>query len=186
MTALRPLPLLATLLALLGLLALSAGAEGASAARCKGADRPAAQMSGGKAAKLTLCLLNKERAKRGLHTLDANRKATKAARSHNRLMVRKNCFDHECPGEPDLVGRLTHSGYLPCSCSWTVGENIAWGSGSYGSPRRIVAGWMGSPPHRDNILNPRFEHIGVAVERGDPGTGYPRTATYTTDFGAKG
>jgi uncharacterized protein YkwD len=186
MTALRPLPSLTALLALLAALALSAAASPASAAHCKGADRPAAQMRGGKAAKLTLCLLNKERAKRGLHKLDANRKAAKAARRHNRLMVRRNCFDHECPGEPDLVGRLTKSGYLPCSCSWAVGENIAWGSGSYGSPRRIVAGWMGSPPHRENILYPRFEHIGVAVERGDPGTGYPRTATYTTDFGAKG
>lgn len=39
-----------------------------------------------------------------------------------------------------------------------MGENIAAG---YGSPKEVVAGWMDSPGHRANILNPNFEELGV-------------------------
>lgn len=39
-----------------------------------------------------------------------------------------------------------------------MGENIAAG---YGSPKAVVAGWMDSPGHRANILNPNFEELGV-------------------------
>lgn len=163
-------------------LALGPGAGTASAAKCSGADRPAARMSADRAERLTLCLLNKERTKRGMKPLRMQRHQGEAAASHNRLMVRRDCFSHQCPGEPDLVGRLERAGYLPCGCSWMVGENIAWGSGSYGAPRRIVESWMDSQGHRQNILNPRFEHIGVAVHPGSPGGG----VAYTTDFGFKG
>jgi uncharacterized protein YkwD len=181
-----PIALLAALAgALMLALALGPAAGGAAAAKCSGADRPAARMSGGKAERLTLCLLNKQRAKHGLKRLREQKNQDRAASRHNRRMVRKACFSHECPGEPDLVGRLTKAGYLPCGCSWMVGENIAWGSGSYGSPRRIVGSWMKSAGHRENILNPRFEHIGVAVTSGSPGGGYRDAATYTTDFGFK-
>ena len=101
-------------------------------------------------------------------------------------MVRLGCFSHQCRGEQDLVGRLTHAGYLPCGCSWAVGENIAYGSGDYGSPRDIVDSWMHSSGHRANILNGAYEHIGVAVASGTPGAERSRDgATYTTDFGYK-
>ncbi len=86
-------------------------------------------------------------------------------------MIRKDCFAHQCAGERDLVGRVEAAGYLPCKCSWSVGENIAWGSGSSSSPRRIVDAWMNSAPHRANILDRRFEDIGVAVDDGSPGGG---------------
>jgi uncharacterized protein YkwD len=184
----RPLPiaLLAFAAAFVAALALGPGAGSAAAARCSGADRPAARMASPKAERLTLCLLNKQRGKHGLKRLRRQKNQERAASRHNRRMVRRGCFSHECPGEPDLVGRLTKAGYLPCNCSWMVGENIAWGSGSHGSPRRIVASWMKSAGHRENILNPRFEHIGVAVTPGSPGGGHRDAATYTTDFGFKG
>ena len=99
-------------------------------------------------------------------------------------MVRKRCFSHQCPGESDLVGRLVKARYLPCSCSWGIGENIAYGSGRDGSPRNVVQAWMRSSEHRANILNGSYQHIGIAVARGTPSTGRSRDgATYTTDFG---
>jgi uncharacterized protein YkwD len=167
-------------------LLLAAGGATAAAAGCKGGDVPAYEVRGKKAAKATLCLLNKRRASHGLRALRAERHQGKAARRHNRLMIRRDCFSHLCPSERDLVGRLTAAGYLPCSCSWLVGENIAYASGSVSSPRGIVGLWMDSPPHRENILNPRFEHIGVAVNHGSPGGSRRGSATFTTDFGAKG
>ena len=172
--------------ALLGalLVLLGPGAASGQAAQCTNSSTPGYQLSGKEARKATLCLLNRERNKRGMGDLRADDKQQKAAGAHNRVMLKKNCFSHQCSGEPDLVKRIEQAGYLPCSCSWSVGENIAWGSGSTSSPRRIVDAWMGSAPHRANILNSRFEHIGIAVDSGAPGRG-SGTATYTTDFGFK-
>jgi len=158
----------------------------ASAAQCKGGDVAPAKLSNERAARAVLCLLNKERRRHHMKPLRGQRAQAKAARKHNRQMIRRRCFSHECPGEPDLVGRLTRAGYLPCSCSWGIAENIAYGTGRSGSPRQIVSGWMRSPDHRANILNPSYRHIGVAAAAGTPSAGRGRDgATYTTDFGYK-
>jgi len=41
------------------------------------------------------------------------------------------------------------------------GENLSRG---YGSEREVMAALMNSPAHRENILEPRFEEIGVSCE----------------------
>lgn len=129
------------------------------------------------------CLINRERTKRGLRPLNSNATQRKAAARHNRLMIERNCFAHLCLGEGDLVTRLIHSGYLPCSCTWGVGENIGWGTGRNSTPESMVKRWMGSPAHRHNILNGSFRQIGIAVHIGTPESGVSGGATYTTDFG---
>jgi uncharacterized protein YkwD len=170
------------LIALLGVLALVPGNAGA--AQCKGGDASPAQLSGKRAAKAVLCLINKQRRSHGDRVLKRQHEQTKAAAKHNRRMVRKRCFSHQCPGESDLTGRLTKARYLPCNCSWGIAENIAYGSGRSGSPRSIVDAWMHSAEHRANILNGSYQHIGVAVASGSPAGGSDRdAATYTTDFG---
>jgi uncharacterized protein YkwD len=40
----------------------------------------------------------------------------------------------------------------------SVGENIAVG---YASASAVMADWMASPGHRDNILNCNYRHIGI-------------------------
>lgn len=163
---------------------LGPGADSSQAAECSGSETPAYELGGDKARAATLCLINRERAARGMKPLRSDRKQQKAASGHNKLMIRKRCFSHQCSGERDLVGRMEDSGYLPCSCSWSVGENIAWGSGSTSSPRSIVSAWMNSAPHRANILNGQFEEIGIGIHSGSP-EGSKQTATYTTDFAYK-
>ena len=71
--------------------------------------------------------------------------------------------------------------------SWTVGENIAWGSERRGAPRTITRMWMNSPEHRANILSSSFREVGIGAPYGAPvsGMGAP-AATYATDFGARG
>jgi uncharacterized protein YkwD len=164
---------------------LAAGPQTASAAQCPGGDKTVRKTSERKAARATMCLLNKKRRAHGLSKLRNNKHQKRAANRHNRRMVRRGCFSHECPGEPGLVRRITRAGYLSCSCSYMIAENIAWGKGRKGTPRKIVEAWMHSPGHRANILNPRFEDIGVAVDRGSPGGHRHNAATYTTDFGYK-
>ncbi|HEX8154194.1 MAG TPA: CAP domain-containing protein, partial [Thermoanaerobaculia bacterium] len=46
-----------------------------------------------------------------------------------------------------------------------AGENLAVG---YRGAEEIVEGWMSSPGHRANILNPAYEEVGLAVAGGSP------------------
>jgi uncharacterized protein YkwD len=66
-----------------------------------------------------------------------------------------------------------------------VGENIAWGADSGGTPKAIVKSWMHSPPHRANILSPQFRQLGVGFALGHRGGKRGERAMYTTDFGMR-
>ena len=43
-----------------------------------------------------------------------------------------------------------------------TGENIAWGSGSLGTVRNRMSGWLESSGHRANILSTRYRDQGIA------------------------
>jgi uncharacterized protein YkwD len=111
--------------------------------------------------------------------LRSNSRLAAAASRHSSDMVVHHYFAH---GDP--VSRIFHAGYMSMNQAWTVGENIAWGTGSYATPRAIVQMWMHSPPHRANVLRGSFREIGVGIALGSPSSG--SGATYTTDFGARG
>jgi uncharacterized protein YkwD len=137
------------------------------------------------AAKAVRCLIDRERAQRGLNGLRANAKLARAARNHNSYMLAHECFSHQCAGEPDLARRVTLTDYLPCTCAWTVAENLAWGKDAHSTPAAIVDAWMNSPPHRDTLLRAGLRDIGVAMKRGVPGGRDGNSATFTADFGAR-
>ena len=85
-------------------------------------------------------------------------------------MERRHYFSHTSRDGSDFVQRIRRTGYFKRASTWFVGENLAWGAGpNRSSPRGIVAAWMNSPPHRQNILNSRFREIGIGVVVGAPG-----------------
>lgn len=181
-----PFPVvIASALLFAALLLLGPVAERSEAASCGGTDRPAYSMSGDAASKVTLCLINKERSSRGMKPLRFDKKQEKAASKHNKVMLRQNCFSHLCPGEKDLVGRIAAVGYLPCTCTWGIAENLAWGEGPESTPAKVVTAWMNSPDHRVNILNPKYDEVGIAIDDGSPEGSGSAAATYTVDFGFK-
>jgi hypothetical protein len=45
-----------------------------------------------------------------------------------------------------------------------IGENLAMGN--FSSDEDLVLAWMESPGHRENILNEKYQEIGVAVKKG--------------------
>lgn len=45
-----------------------------------------------------------------------------------------------------------------------IGENLALGS--YKNDKDLIQAWMDSPGHRENILNAKYQEIGVAVKKG--------------------
>lgn len=177
-----PIPLLACLAVAAAMLL---GTGTAQAAQCKGGSAKPGEISSKRAAKAVLCLVNKKRQKHGSGRLHRNDHLTKAARKHTDTMVSRNCFSHTCPGEPSLQSRLSNSGYLRCSCTWGIGENIGWGPGSSGSPRRIVAAWMRSSMHRSTLLSRSYDEGGVGLRWRSPNGGGKNAATVTLDVGYK-
>lgn len=165
----------------------AAGEAQAGTSACKRfGDTAAYKLRKQPARKAVLCLLNKQRKKRGLPKLERDRKLQKAAQRHNDHMLAKKCFSHQCPGEGSLEQRLRSVDYLKSGLSlWAYGENIAWGEKGRSTPRAIVKAWMNSAGHRANILNRSFRELGVGVSAGTPYSAKAKGATFTTDFGLR-
>ncbi|MDQ3740050.1 MAG: CAP domain-containing protein [Actinomycetota bacterium] len=174
------------LLPLALVLALPAAPAQAGPTACAAADSSPVDASVAQLEHTVLCLVNRERTSRGLSRLRANDRLERAARGHSRNMVARNFFAHDSLGGASVLDRVKRRGYRS-SGRLMVGENIAWGSGSYATPAEIVDGWMNSSGHRANILHRAWDEIGVGVAVGAPRPthGQP-AATYTTDFGARG
>jgi len=168
-------PLL-VLAALLAALALPQAASAAPRGCSQASSAPTAQ-NGKAIRRATLCLLNRERARHGLRRLRSNGRLRTAALRHSSHMARTKYFDHTSPAGSSMTDRVRRAGYLRGSGRWSIGENIAWGTGGRATPQAIVQAWMQSPGHRANILTPGFREIGIGASAGG--------ATYTTDFGAR-
>jgi uncharacterized protein YkwD len=132
-----------------------------------------------------LCLHNRERVSRGLPRLKENPKLRRAAERHSNNMVAGSFFDHTSPSGGTMVDRVRGSGYTSRARSWSLGENIAWGSGRLATAQQIHRSWMNSSGHRANILRRSFREIGIGIETGLPVrlSAAQSGATYTTDFG---
>jgi uncharacterized protein YkwD len=177
--------LLAIMLSLSGPPVAGLGATGADAASCKGADRGPRKISRGQARQAMVCVINDKRAAHGVGPVKSIKPLQKASGRHARTMLNTKCFSHQCGGEAPLASRVFSTDYLPCSCAWGLGENLAWGKKSRGSPARIVDAWMQSPPHRATLLNGSFHHVGIGIAWGSPWNASMRAATYAADFGYK-
>src|SRR5207253_10984246 len=105
--------------------------------------------------------LHRERAAQGLAALQWDTVRFKAARRHALRMANLNMLEHQLPNESNLAGRLAEAG----ARFSVIAENIAVGA----SPQIIHAGWMDSPGHRRNILDPRLTSVGIAAVHGPGG-----------------
>jgi uncharacterized protein YkwD len=119
--------------------------------------------------------MNGVRAAHGLPPLRLDRRLTRAARSHTVDMVRRGYFAH------GRVGQRLRAFHVRAR---RVGENLAWGSGSYASVDSIVAHWLASPPHRANLLRPGFRRVGIGALTGTF-DGYGGAIVVTADFAGR-
>ncbi len=74
---------------------------------------------------------------------------------HCMRMAAEGPISHRYGGEPDLTQRAGTAG----AHFSLIEENIAVGS----YPSKIHQGWLDSPGHRANLLNPEIDRIGTAV-----------------------
>lgn len=86
--------------------------------------------------------------------LASNDKLREAARCHSLDMATQNYFSHTGLDGSNPGARIAAADYV----ATTWGENIAAG---YGTPQRVVDGWVASEGHCRNLMNRNFVHIGV-------------------------
>ena len=92
--------------------------------------------------------------------LNTNQLLMEAAENKLNDMFQKQYFAHISPEGDDAGIILKEIGYDYL----VVGENLA--RGYFKDSKDLVDGWMKSPDHRENILNPKFREIGVAQREG--------------------
>lgn len=78
-----------------------------------------------------------------------------AAEGHSRAMANHNFFDHKDRDGRTPGDRAELAGYA----GQQVGENIAAGQDTV---RKVVDGWLASPGHCANLMNPMFTQMGAA------------------------
>jgi uncharacterized protein YkwD len=81
------------------------------------------------------------------------------ALGHAADMAEHNYFEHEDLAGHSPADRVRAVGYR----EKLVGENIAYGPQS---TEEVVQGWLDSPGHCENIMDPRFAEMGIAFAAG--------------------
>jgi uncharacterized protein YkwD len=111
-------------------------------------------------------LVNQQRTTNGLQPLTDNPLLDKSAAEKCQDMATNKYIGHVSPTGVTW-NSFIHNDYvtqLPPNTAVTLGENL---SENYYTAPAAVAGWMGSPEHRANILNSNFTQVGYAVCRAD-------------------
>ncbi|MGM0375741.1 MAG: CAP domain-containing protein [Bacteroidota bacterium] len=90
------------------------------------------------------------------HPLGWNEKLAQAALVHANDMAENEFFDHTGSDGSTIVERIEREDYV-----WrAAGENVAMGPRTVAD---VVEGWLESPGHCSNIMNPDFREMGAAI-----------------------
>jgi uncharacterized protein YkwD len=81
------------------------------------------------------------------------------ARQHALDMARHHYFDHQDLSGRSPADRVKAAGYR----ERRIAENIAYGTLSI---EDVIAGWLNSPGHCENIMDRRFKEMGIAFAQG--------------------
>ena len=101
-----------------------------------------------------VALVNQERAGAGCPPLAIDERLVAAAQGHSEDMAANDFFSHTGSDGSEPWERMEAAGY-----DWSrAAENIAAG---YPTPEEVVAAWMNSMGHRNNILNCALVDTGV-------------------------
>jgi uncharacterized protein YkwD len=98
---------------------------------------------------------NQARATQGLPALQWDPALAAAAQNHCARMAAEGPISHQYAGEPELTQRAGQAG----AHFSLIEENVAEGY----EPASIHQAWMHSQGHRENLLNPSVDRVGVAV-----------------------
>src|SRR4051812_5670786 len=129
-----------------------------------------------------LCLTNYARSRSGLSPVSLNGTLNDAGNAKLQADITCGVFSHEPCGQPfDTV----FSAYTQGAAAFQIGENIAWGTGTFGTPRSIMNAWLHSAGHRENILTADFRELGVGYLADRSFQGYAGAALWSQQFGTR-
>jgi len=110
---------------------------------------------------------NASRSANGLEPLSLNNKLDAAAQANADDMAARDYWSHYTPdGNPPWIW-VTNQGYS----YQKLGQNLATG---FNDEQSTIDGWMASPPHRENLLDPAYKEVGF---------GYANVPDYTAAGG---
>lgn len=109
-------------------------------------------------ANIIIKLTNKERNSQNLNTLESNDILAKAAYAKGEALFKNQTFSHNID-DKKFSAWVKEAGY---EYSF-VGENLAI---DFVTSEGVIKAWLASPTHRKNLLNEKFNEIGVAVLEG--------------------
>ena len=128
------------------------------------------------------CLVDYARAQAGSPALHESKTLDRAAELKIEADIRCGQFSHT-PCAQQFASVFTAAGY-PMSGGYSVGENLAFGQNRAGSPRQIMAAWLASPAHRQNLLSGQWKSFGLGVRVGTF-LGYSGVAIWANEFGSR-
>jgi uncharacterized protein YkwD len=107
-------------------------------------------------------LANKERVSRGLSKLTVDPLLIKVARAHSQEMADKNYFSHDSPTPGMKTALDRYLAAIKTKPTWAlVGENLYYCSKVDCEGGHCAL--MNSPHHRENILEPKYQRIGLGA-----------------------
>ena len=129
-----------------------------------------------KAGAAVRCLVNNERAARGLGALHDSSPLASAATGHSEDMVANQLFSHTGSDGSSVFERVTRAGYR-----WrAAAEALTYGVSKRSMPARLVASLMRSAEHRSILLDRTYRDLGVGLTLGTPTRGTARRASTLT------
>lgn len=105
-------------------------------------------------------LTNQQRINQGLEPLNLDSQLTNAAYQKAQDMLAKDYWAHVSPTGEQPWAFINRAGYEYLY----AGENLAR---DFSDAPSTINAWMASPTHKDNIINPHYADIGVAVVEGE-------------------
>ncbi len=126
---------------------------------------------------------NSQRAAYSAGTLTLNAKLNSAAQAKANDMATRNYWSHNTPeGNPPWYF-ITNAGYSYSR----AGENLAYGFTEVNGTLGVIAGWMNSPSHKENLINPAYTEVGFGIANAAVYQGHNEetivVAMYATPYG---
>jgi uncharacterized protein YkwD len=116
-----------------------------------------------------LSLINSERSRTGLGQLSWDDRLADLARQYSEKMAREHFFEHIDSDGNDVVARARQNRIR----GWSkIGENLFTCDPTNEVAKLSVYGWMHSPSHKENILDPEWRETGIGIAYASDGEIY--------------
>ena len=126
-----------------------------------------------------VCMHRWARAQRGLSGLHVSKQLRSSSARKARDIRRCQDFSHDACGR-DAFYWFKRVGFL--RGFFGAGENLEFGNGEAATVRGAMSAWLNSDDHRDVLLTPSFDDVGIGFASGTF-KGYSGVAIWVAHFG---